>query len=354
MKPLNKNVQVIHDWHDGPVRVNLKKYWKKNPLDYIQLPKPYSQKNKITYSKRIINDFVEVVNNRQEMVNGIVETANHFQLASSKIQDCFAEFYGPETHYQQELDRVLDNVKPEFRYIKAIAHQNLKKIHSLLRKQKHETQQELHPFKIMTKKDKLFLLSDPKNADILKSDSRQSRTETVTITPGEDKFTSQYKIMIQKEHQREQQKQNMIQIRLFDSQLKYQGDDFVKQNIFKSNMKHTYTPKNIDKNYYVNNLRHSTQESVEFKNPSHFKTAIHSRHISKYTSPNGSQDMIIGYDTIKEDKVNPLQYSSEGNKKRSYRSFKDLINQPKEIEIRNMTDTKKYTRTSSQPILSHI
>ncbi|CAK74444.1 unnamed protein product (macronuclear) [Paramecium tetraurelia] len=45
MKPLNKNVQVIHNWHDAPVRVNLKKYWKKNPLDYIQLPKPYSQKN---------------------------------------------------------------------------------------------------------------------------------------------------------------------------------------------------------------------------------------------------------------------------------------------------------------------
>lgn len=68
-------------------------------------------------------------------------------------------------------------------------------------------------------------------------------------------------------------------------------------------MKNTYTPKNIDKNYYVNNLRHSTQESVEFKTPSHFKTAIHSRHISKYTSPNGSQDMIIGYDTIKENNV---------------------------------------------------
>ncbi|CAK74442.1 unnamed protein product (macronuclear) [Paramecium tetraurelia] len=54
----------------------------------------------------------------------------------------------------------------------------------------------------------------------------------------------------------------MIQVILFDSQLKYQDDDYVKQNIFKSNMKHTYTPKNIDNNYYVNNLRHSNQESV--------------------------------------------------------------------------------------------
>ncbi|CAD8165777.1 unnamed protein product [Paramecium octaurelia] len=350
MKPLNKNVQVIHNWHDAPVRVNLKKYWKKNPLDYIQLPKPYSQKNNITYSKRIINDFVEVVNNRQEMVNGIVETANHFQMASSKIYDCFAEFYGPETHYQQELDRVLDDVKPEFRYIKAIAHQNLKKIHSLLRKQKQETQQDIQPFKIMTKKDKLFILSDPKNADILKRDSRQSRTETITIPPGEDKFTSQYKIMIQKEHQREQQKQNMIQIRLFDSQLKYQGDDYVKQNIFKSNMKHTYTPKNIDKNYYVNNLRHSTQESVEYNTSSLFKTAIHSRHINNYISPNGSQDLLIGYDTIKENK-DRSQPINENIKRRSYRSFKDVINHPNALEIRNRTDTKQYARTLSQPIL---
>ncbi|CAK74443.1 unnamed protein product (macronuclear) [Paramecium tetraurelia] len=110
------------------------------------------------------------------MQNGIVETADHFQMASSNIYDCFAEFYGPETIIN----------KNQIEYIKAIAHQNLKKIHSLLRKQKQETQYVLQPFKIMTKKDKMLILSDPKNADILKRDSRQSRTETITNPSGED------------------------------------------------------------------------------------------------------------------------------------------------------------------------
>lgn len=111
-------------------------------------------------------------------------------------------------------------------------------------------------------------------------------------------------------------------------------------------MKHTYTPKNIEKNYNVNNMRHSTQESFEFKTPSHFKSAIHSRHINNYISPSGSQDFLTGYDTIKENKDKSQQVN--GNiKKRSYRSFKDLINQPNALEIRNMTDTKQYTRASS-------
>lgn len=56
---------VYHDPIDKPVRINLKKYSTKGPIEFILAKQLVIPKQKVYYSKKIIYDYVDLVNKRQ-------------------------------------------------------------------------------------------------------------------------------------------------------------------------------------------------------------------------------------------------------------------------------------------------
>lgn len=61
---LNNKRQVIFDLHDQPVRINLKKYQKFDHLKHLLAHPIKTPKYKVSFSKKIVNDYVEIVNKR--------------------------------------------------------------------------------------------------------------------------------------------------------------------------------------------------------------------------------------------------------------------------------------------------
>ncbi|CAD8117564.1 unnamed protein product [Paramecium sonneborni] len=227
MKTMNYKHQVIFDAHEKPIKLNMKTSQKYQTNILFQSKISPRKSDKVIYNQKMVNDYVDIINNRLKLIE------KNFDI--TKISQKNNLMYQSISSLQTKQISLVEPIITEKLYSKT----NLDNHSSFINNRKS-----------LTKEDKLYLLSDPIQ-EILKT--RQSITDLRAIEIEGDEFTQQYKNKIREEYEKEIYRKDMLQRRIFDSQLKYQGNNSIKQFIFQQNMKASqkFHTEPIDRNNHI-------------------------------------------------------------------------------------------------------
>ncbi|CAD8206461.1 unnamed protein product [Paramecium pentaurelia] len=227
MKTTNYKHQVIFDSHEKPIKLDMKTYQKYKTNIMLQPRISPRKTDKVIYNQKMVNDYVDIINHRLKLEETDVDSRKLPQKNNSMYKSISSQ------HTKQ-----ISLVEPV----------TAEKLQSKTNLDNHSSF--FHSRKSLTREDKLYLLSDPLQ-EMLKT--RQSITDLRAIEIEGDEFTQQYKNKINEDYEKEICRKDMIQRRIFDSQLKYQGNNSIKQFIFQQNMKASqkFHTEPIDKNIHI-------------------------------------------------------------------------------------------------------
>ncbi|KAM3132476.1 hypothetical protein pb186bvf_015435 [Paramecium bursaria] len=232
-----KHTQVIFDLKDKPIRLDLRDY--KQRVHSQPPPQKFiCPNNNMKFNKRIINDYIQIVNKRQDQTSDL---AIRLQQIQTKTKEYLETFYSKESSQKKRISSMLDIMSPEYRYsINSLMNSNKNKINSILHKQSsQDLSVSKRPSPTRTReKDKLFYLSEG---------SPKVQSPVVNLEDiSDDDHAKRYAAEVQQIQQRDQEKQDRIKAKIFENQYKWQGNSVVKQQIFHKDML-SYSPIKIKK-----------------------------------------------------------------------------------------------------------